>query len=84
MDAHPDRVNLWNEYAVAAFAAIRRAADVLESSPRQSSSRAQQEVRAMVEDLGRRRAQWAATHDTPLGEDDSAFAALTKRLQRPR
>jgi non-specific serine/threonine protein kinase/serine/threonine-protein kinase len=80
LDAHPDRPNLWQEYALAAFGAVRLAADVLPTHRGHPSSAAVR-VRTMLANLRARRGQWAATHPTPLAEDDAAFAALTARIR---
>ena len=80
LDAHPDRPNLWQDYGQAAFAAVRLAADVL-GSDRGHPPSATERVRSMLTDLRARRGQWAATHPSPLAEDDAAFAALTARIR---
>jgi tetratricopeptide (TPR) repeat protein len=84
VDAHPDRQHLWHEYGLGAFAAVRLAADVLESPRVRPTDAARREVQGMLDDLRSRRAQWASTNAGYLVEDDAAVAALAERVHRLR
>jgi non-specific serine/threonine protein kinase/serine/threonine-protein kinase len=81
--AHRDRPNVWNEYATAAFAAIRMTADVLEASGGVPPAASRRALDAMVGDLRAHRDEWRAAHGgAPLGEDDGAFMALAARVKK--
>ena len=82
VDAHPDRQHLWNEYGLGAFAAVRLAAEVLESPQVRPSPGARRQALAMLDDLRSRRARWASTNAGYLVEDDAALAVLAKRVHR--
>ena len=82
VDAHPDRQHLWHEYGLGAFAAVRLAAEVLESPQVRPSPGARRQVLAMLDDLRSRRAQWASTNSGYLVEDDAALAVLAERVHR--
>jgi tetratricopeptide (TPR) repeat protein len=82
--AHPERPNVWHEYASAAFSAIRMTAEVLEPRDGAAPSAARRALRTMLEDLRVRRDAWrAANRDAwPLGEDDNAFSDLSARVKK--
>ena len=82
VDAHPDRQHLWNEYGLGAFAAVRLAAEVLESPQGRPSPGARRRALAMLDDLRSRRARWASTNAGYLVEDDAALAVLAERVHR--
>jgi len=81
--AHPERPNVWHEYAEAAFAAIRTTADALEGGGAAAPPAARRALHNMVEDLRGRRSDWRTSHpDVALGEDDRAFSELTIRVRK--
>jgi len=81
--AHPERPNVWYEYATAAFAAIRMTAAVVEQGGVAAPPATRRALDNMVEDLRGRRDEWRVAHrDVPLGEDDRAFGELSARVKK--
>ena len=81
--AHPERANVWYEYATAAFAAIRMTADALERGGAAAPPATRRALHNMIEDLRGRRIDWRTGHrDVPLGEDDRAFSELSARVRK--
>jgi hypothetical protein len=83
---HPERSNVWHEFADAAFRTARRDADLLRApaTGRAFRARAASRVSALLDELERTQARWLRERRGPaLAPAATAIRAERDRLQRP-